>query len=408
MTRGLISTAALAFLLAGFTPDASAQDTRAAELERQRAEKARNLQTYQPTGLERTLLYVERVDPLRTIAPYNGFFVAYGYTDKPVGSGIALGAGYRHDILNRQARVELEGGISLRNYQLLRADFSLPYLADERVEVGVEATYRRHPQEDFYGIGLDSLRADRTSFLYDARDVQARAVARPARWLEVGARFGLLHPSVGTGTDSRFPTIQGVFDNADAPGLVRQPDLTYVELFSAIDNRDQPGNARAGGFYGIAMRRYDDRGSNQYGFRLTDADARHFFPIFDKKRVFAVRARAISTSAASGQDVPFYLMPTLGGATSLRSYSDYRFRDRNVMFINLEYRWEAFSGLDMALFSDWGKTAARARDLDLSGMKHAYGIGFRFNTHKAVFMRLDIAAGGGEGLRYFFKFSNSF
>ena len=50
-------------------------------------------------------------------------------------------------------------------------------------------------------------------------------------------------------------------------------------------------------------------------------------------------------------------MPTLGGSTTLRGFSEFRFRDRNAFLINAEYRWEAFSGLDMALFGDWGDVA---------------------------------------------------
>ena len=48
------------------------------------------------------------------------------------------------------------------------------------------------------------------------------------------------------------------------------------------------------------------------------------------------------------------------------------------------------------------------RDLDLSDLTHAYGIGVRFNTYKNVFLRIDVATGAGEGVQYFFKFSKAF
>jgi outer membrane translocation and assembly module TamA len=62
----------------------------------------------------------------------------------------------------------------------------------------------------------------------------------------------------------------------------------------------------------------------------------------------------------------------------------------------------------MALFTDWGAVAPRASDLDFGDLKRGYGIGFRFNTAKAVLFRLDIATGGGEGVRYLMKFSKMF
>jgi hypothetical protein len=52
--------------------------------------------------------------------------------------------------------------------------------------------------------------------------------------------------------------------------------------------------------------------------------------------------------------------------------------------------------------------APRVSDLDFGELKHAYGIGFRFNTAKSVLYRIDIGTGAGEGFHYFFKFSNVF
>ena len=62
----------------------------------------------------------------------------------------------------------------------------------------------------------------------------------------------------------------------------------------------------------------------------------------------------------------------------------------------------------MALFSDWGTVGSELEDISLSSLKNGYGIGFRFNTYKAVWLRIDIGLGGDEGTRYFFKWSKAF
>jgi hemolysin activation/secretion protein len=116
----------------------------------------------------------------------------------------------------------------------------------------------------------------------------------------------------------------------------------------------------------------------------------------------------IARTADDDDQVPFYFQPTIGGSTTVRGFADYRFRDEKAMYMNVEYRWEAFSGLDMALFSDWGKVATADEDLDFNDLKHGYGIGFRFNTYKNVFFRFDIGGGGGEGVHYFVKYSRVF
>lgn len=397
----------LVLALVGSTP-AGAQETRTEILERQRAEKAAQLQPYEPKRAEKALLWVENNNPLTLLAPYNGFYIQYGYTGKPIGSGIAFGGGWRHDIMDRRARLVFEAGQSFRNYRMVRADVAFPYLADERFEVGAEASYRFHPQEDFYGMGFFTRKDSRTAFRFEAPGVEGRVMVKPVRWFNAGTRLGYLDVAVGGGTDKRFPSIESLFDETQAPGLLQQPSYLYTEWFATLDTRDAPGNARAGQYVAVRWRHYRDRDLDRYGFRSVDVDAQAFIPIFDKKRVFALRAQLLTTTPGEGQEVPFYFRPTLGGSDSLRSFSDFRFRDRQVFVVNAEYRWEAFSGLDMALFSDFGEVAHEFDLLDVGDLKGAYGVGLRFGTNEAVFLRLDVAAGGSEGVRTFFKFAKAF
>jgi outer membrane protein assembly factor BamA len=386
----------------------SAQDSREAALEKQRADKATALKPYEPGKLEKGMLWYEEHGFPERLQPHDGFYVGYGYNNKVVGSGFGVGAGYRHDLFGRTARMDVGAGISFRNYQMLMADFSLPYLADDRFEVGGRVVYQHHPQEDYWGLGMGTPSDNRVSYTANYTDFQGRAIARPTPWLQAGARFGRVNGEVGAGKDRRYPSIEEIFTDPTAPGLDMQPDYGYTELFAAVDYRDQPGNARAGGLFSARWRKYNDLDLDRYSFREVDVLAQHFFPIWDKKRVFAAQARFVTTDPDSGQQVPFYFMPTVGGSNSLRSYADFRFRDQNVLYFNVEYRWEAFSGLDMALFYDRGVAAPTIDDLSLSDAEDGYGIGFRFNTYKAVFMRFDIGFGGNEGVKYYFKFSRAF
>ena len=407
LSRHPVAATVVAAIVAVLPSTAQSQETRAELLEKERAEKAKRLAPYEPTTIEKWLIRLDRNNPMDWLAPHNGFFVSYGYTDKPTGSGIAFGGGWRHDVLNRNGRIVLEAGHSFRGYRMVRADFSLPRLMDERLEVGVEGAHRHHPQEDFYGLGGASLKEHRTSFLYKAPEVQGRALFSPVGWFNTGVRVGWTDVSIGSGKDKRFPTTEELFIEATAPGLFDDPAFLYNELSAAVDTRDQPGNPRAGGYYGVLWRRYNDVDLDRYSFDHINLELQQFFPIFDKKRVIAARVQLLTTTANDGQEVPFYYRPTLGGGKSLRGYADFRFRERNVLFANIEYRWEALAGLDMALFTDMGSVASRFSDLDF-GAERAYGIGLRFNTYKTVYLRLDVAAGGRDGIRTFLKFNNIF
>src|SRR5690606_39028867 len=85
----------LAILLGSWPGSAHAQATRAELLERLREEKAGALAPYQPSRLERWMLWFEETDPLAKLSPHNGFYARYGFQWRPTGSGPGMGIGFR-------------------------------------------------------------------------------------------------------------------------------------------------------------------------------------------------------------------------------------------------------------------------------------------------------------------------
>ena len=130
-----------------------AQETREAALTSGAPRKPRRSPPTSPASSRRRCSGATRPIRIDKLSPHDGLYVQYGFQFKPTGAGIGLGGGYRHDLFHREARVDLGGGITTRNYQMLQADFSLPYLANDRVELGVRALYRHNPQEDYWGLG---------------------------------------------------------------------------------------------------------------------------------------------------------------------------------------------------------------------------------------------------------------
>jgi outer membrane protein assembly factor BamA len=171
-----------------------------------------------------------------------------------------------------------------------------------------------------------------------------------------------------------------------------------------LDTRDQRGNPRSGTYVSLLGARYGDLDDLGYDFARLGGEVQHYVPIFDKKRVIAVRAAFNHYEPRGGSTVPFYYMLPLGGTDSIRGFTDFRFRDLNAVLFNGEYRWEAFSGMDMALFYDVGTVARRWSDLGSDGWKRSWGLGLRFNTYRAIFMRTELAFGSGEGTRFFVAF----
>jgi outer membrane protein assembly factor BamA len=238
--------------------------------------------------------------------------------------------------------------------------------------------------------------------------VKGDAIFRPTRWFKAGAQTSFRTERIDEdGSYPNYAPIDERFTEATAPGLARQPDYWVSGAFVDVDYRDYPGNTRSGGHFRVSYDTWRDRQDYGYSFRDLRVEALHAFPIFDKKRVFIARMIAQSLDSPSGNTVPFYAMPTVGGSTTLRGFREFRFRDRNAFLLNGEYRWEAFSGLDMALFADWGQVGPTWDAIDFKELESDFGLGFRFNTFKSVFLRFDIAR-GSEGVRFNTAFTGAF
>jgi outer membrane protein assembly factor BamA len=123
--------------------------------------------------------------------------------------------------------------------------------------------------------------------------------------------------------------------------------------------------------------------------------------------VIALRGKVEATSPHLGNLVPFYLQPTLGGSEDLRGFRPFRFYDNNAVILNGEYRWEVFSGLDMALFVDAGQVFPDWHQINYRHLQSDAGFGFRFNVRNDVFLRIDTAF-SHEGFQVWFKFNNVF
>jgi len=386
---------------AGF---AYAQDSRAEELQQKREEKQQSAAPYRQNVFEKFLKAGERGGvPLIT---RDGLYAKLG--SLTTGSGFAYGVGYRnHRFLRRDSFVDLWGGASFIGYWAAEARVRAPNLANGRLLA--EGYVRRHeyPQEDYFGLGASSRRGAHSDFALRSTIFGGRAAVRPARIVAIGGGVEYLQPRVGDGTDDSLPSISDEFDESTAPGLTQQPDFLRTSAFVEVDWR-RPLNARRGGWYRAEFSRYDDQDLGAFTFNRFDVDLRQFVGFLSERRVLAGRVFATTSDVAAGQEVPFYLMPTLGGKDTLRGYREYRFRGPHALLFQGEYRFEIWSGLDGALFTDAGKVGLQRSDLNLKDLESNYGIGFRFNTDTGTILRVDAAFGSNDGKHLWIVFGGTF
>jgi hypothetical protein len=386
---------------------AAAQDaatTRAQTLRQQREEKERNLKPYERNGLESAMHFIE--EDAIFLLTREGFYPKLG--SLTTGSGFAGGIGYRNSpIFNRYGTLDIYAAGSIKRYWALEASANFPALANDHVFAQIHAGRREYPQEQFFGIGPDSNRGDRVNFLLSGNTFGGLIGVRPVKPLAIGGGVDYLTRAVGEGTSKRVPTIGTIFSDATAPGLARQPDFLETKAFVEIDYR-KPVYARQGGLYRVDFSHVDDRDLDAYTFNRVDVDLRQYFGFLADRRVISGRVWVSTSDTKDGQQVPFYFMPYLGGNDTLRGFREYRFRGPHALLMQAEYRFEIWSGLDMAFFYDTGKVALRREDLDFDNLEKDYGLGFRFNTDSGVIMRVDAAFGSREGKHLYITFGGVF
>jgi outer membrane protein assembly factor BamA len=397
---------ATAILATAARIDAQDPTTRAETLQQQREEKAQQLTPPTHNRLERGLMDLEsgRVFE-RLLNPPEGLYPKIG--NITTGSGFSFGPGYRYPrLFGGQVVFSSFIAASFSQYWMIDVRLDAPRLANERVGVGVHAQRYDFPSEDFFGLGPDSSRDNETIYGLRNTVVGGYGSVRPMSWLILTAGVDYLNPAIDAFSED--DSLLRLFSPADAPGVLVQPEFYRYSATIDVNMRNPRGNPRRGGRYALGYQRYDDTGRDLFSFNRVDVDLQQYIPLVRDRRVLALRARTVMTDADSDAEVPFYFQPTLGGPDDLRGFRHFRFRDRNTLLFQAEYRWEIFTAVDGAIFYDIGKVAPRRQDFHLSEFERDFGIGFRFGTANGVFLRIEGAFGSAAGTHFILRFGNVF
>lgn len=323
------------------------------------------------------------------------------------GSGFALGPGYRTHFGN--VLLDVSAGLSMKVYKT--ADVKVRWLQamNGRAELWTTYRYEDFPQEDFFGTGQSSSKDARTSYDFDSNNLQAIGFFKPAPWLQLGVSVGYMAPDIGEGSDANYPSIEQVFTDAEAPGLLEQPRYLHTTLFADLDYRDQPGRPRSGGLYHVAIGSWNDRTLERYDFKRFDANFSQYYPFDrDKKHVVLGRLGLSYVNNEPGSRVPFYFLAYVGGVDTIRSFNEFRFKDENALWMTAEYNYTLMKWVSLAAFVDAGKVSANWEDIRFADLRNGYGFGVRVHSNRQTFARVDVAGGGGEGWSMFLKLGPSF
>ena len=366
----------------------SAQDTRADEIAAKQREKAANLSTYKPNKAEAFLLALEE----NFASPPNGFYPDFASIYQ--GGGFTFGAGYRR-FFARDAVWNARGAYSVKNYKQVEVGARTPWFTNGRWTVDTRVGWLDAPQVSYYGQGMAD-GAVRTNFNLQQTYATALAEVRPTRWTRLIGEVSYDDYITKSGKGST-PSIETIYNESDAPGLLADPAFLRTEGTAAIDWRPAAAYARKGGYYGVTLTNFADR-DDTYSFKRMEGLIVQHLPILRENWVISLRGR-VQSVLEDDDVVPYFLLPQLGSGRTLRGYESGRFRDRHSLLMSGEFRWiPNRTGLDIAVFYDAGKVTPRREDLDFDSLKSDWGIGARFHGPTTTVLRIE-GAKGTDGWR---------
>jgi hypothetical protein len=307
----------------------------------------------------------------------------------PMPAQLAVGPAFKWQNADGKVRGAIWGAAWIHWFYGVGAGLELPRASRQRLDVRFEAAHLDLPQLDFYGEGPQSLKSNRTN--YRREDTRfGFQIDRQAIHVQPHCNADQLLLNVGPGTSGSITSTNVRFSDTQAPGVDAQTNFFISGCGLKLDFRDMPEYPRKGAALFLDYRNFAAEKLSRNSFNRATASIQEYVPFFSMTRVIALHAAADMTFHNSDQVVPFYMQPTLGGFSDLRGFRPLRFYDENAAVANVEYRWEIFTGLDMAVFGDAGEVFHRPAQFNWSYIQSDVGFGLRFNNQRTVVVRTDI------------------
>lgn len=298
-------------------------------------------------------------------------------------TGVEIGASImklyfaKNDTLNRLSELNAFAFVTIKGQYGLRLENAIYGDKDKWFFLG-ESKIQQFPMS-YYGIGPTT--SGKNPALVDAfqitmkqrvlRKIVNNIFAGPGVDYQLLSGVDFIQPKQG----NEFPLPLGS-DGMQSLGVGAQ---------LVFDNRHNVMNVRNGFFGEIGYYRYYPQA---FGSLLTEI--RSFHPI-GKSNVLAWQVKGQFMNG----DVPFHQLALLGGDKIMRGYYQGRYRDKNLLATQVEYRMLPFSfskRIGAVAFAGAGVVSPTAREFQIRNTQATAGVGLRYLLFpkKDIFIRFDV------------------
>lgn len=245
------------------------------------------------------------------------------------------------------------------------------------------AAFQKYP-ENIYALGPDAPASSEERYDAIRIEVEASPFRRLYKQLYLGPAYRLQAMVDVT------PLPGGLLDQGELPGAAGglSSGLGYRLMWDTRGNVLTP--AAGGAYLSLTQLFFGPALASDYRFSRLELDARTYFRTFPRQ-VLALQGYAQLHTG----NPPFRLMGLLGGERIMRGYYYGRYRGRNLLAVQAEYRLPLFWRFGAVAFAGVGDVADRLSTFRLDSLKHSVGGGIRIRVddEEQIHLRADYAVG---------------
>lgn len=307
--------------------------------------------------------------------------------------GFGLASSYffkakKNDTLIRTSNLEAVGLYTLNNQVLAEVGANV-YFPKEKYILKSHNSYSHFPDK-FWGIGNYTPSSNKERYIFE----QVYFLPTLQRKVYKSFFVGLVYEFQNVFTVEYKPN--GLFDQENIAGR-HGSIVSGAGLLMAWDSRNNAFSSDKGSFIQLTYSRFTRLLGSKFVFSIYNLDVRKYIRTI-RKQVLALQLYGNFTDG----NPPIRNLSALGGANVMRGYYMGRYRDKDLVAVQAEYRIPLWKRIGMVVFGGLGEVSPNLKKLSLFGLKYSAGGGIRFalKQKEKLNLRLDYGIGYHSSAAY--------
>ncbi|HZE84454.1 MAG TPA: BamA/TamA family outer membrane protein [Puia sp.] len=301
------------------------------------------------------------------------------------------------DSATRTSNLQAVGLYTTRGQFVLAINGSI-YFPGERFILNQQLSYSSFPDK-FWGLGKSTADSIREDYKFK----QYYVYLHPQRRMGNNLFLGIVYEYQRV-FDMEYDA-GGIFDKQNVAGR-KDYEVSGLGFSFTYDSRNNAFYPDRGMMLQFYFDHYTGLLGSDYQYTKFILDLRKFITLRHQQQILALQLYGLFNAG----EVPLRSLAALGGANGMRGYYEGRFRDKNLLTLQAEYRLHLGGRFGAVAFGDMGNVGGHMSDLNFQCLKYSYGGGLRIALDKTerLNLRLDYGISGGSSHGFYLQLGEAF